>query len=817
MVEKKTITAQKSLLRLPDGTYVVPFTNTSGAFEIGDIGQALFVDETKGTRRILNGQIVDINENTKPFLDYLLAVKTQYPQLFVTEEEWHAERATSELNQIGKFVLNPEVITQYEYHAIKYGNVIENKGVVSGFSSSNYLKFPNLFKPENQNWEIVFKIKTTKDIISGQQILFAFGKGNTSETRYATRVYINNSTKLGISVTYDGTNWDINTDGGTEGSVGLTELSLDTVYYIKFTYDGSSYKLDYSTDNINYINECNVISSTPMCNDCTECTIGAWISTTPTNPFLGEIDFNESYIKIGEEIWWKGLTINKINPYVRIPAVINAQGLYNLQNIGSIIESGLPNHTHSGTTSSNGAHTHTRGTMNITGSVGQAYNGTAVNGGWHNYKNCGGGGKGALYLSGTDKGSSCTWSGYGDAGLICFDASRNWTGATSSNGAHTHTMTTGGASDARYGNANTVQEEAIQYPYFIQIAREQYTTSIRNEWQTINPYTLFDYKYSYNPLNNASWLVSVKQQNPRQTYISAYEALCVELNDAIQTNETVNLPSGGRYTKHLQTLYYDQSKLTLVGLPDITLNGLLSNANESNYVKLNVNTAISTATSYTLKLRFQFITDSTIVSTSTAITPNALLIRTVGDKIQTQISLSNTEWNYTLETANTFIEGNWYDLKLTFNNANGYTFEISDDLGTTYTTEWFLREELTRLAPESNFLLFGAYYNTLGVPIDLKTIQFTYDGTTINCNRQDNLVWDSREHAPTEANYDKKFIVDRINETFRLPLKVDRELNNGEELYFYIGDVAQNSALIDIGRITEQLARLQAEVDKLKG
>jgi hypothetical protein len=803
MVEKKTITAQKSLLRLPDGTYIIPFTNTSSALEIGDIGQALFVDETKGTRRILNGQIVDINENTKQFLDYLLAVKTQYPQLFVTEEEWHAERATSELNQIGKFVLNPEVITQYEYHAIKYGDVIENQGVVSGFSSSNYLKFPNLFKPENQNWEIVFKIKTTKDIISGQQILFAFGKGNTSETRYATRVYINNSTKLGISVTYDGTSWDINTDSGTEGSVGLTELSLDTVYYIKFTYDGNSYKLDYSTDNINYINECNVISSTPMCNDCTECTIGAWISTTPTNPFLGEIDFNESYIKIGGEIWWKGLTIHKTNPYIRIPAVINAQGLYNLQNIGAIIESGLPDHTHSGTTSSNGAHTHTRGTMNIKGT----FAGNTDDGATHF--------SGPFYIHST---ASSGANGGSGQGVIGFDASKNWSGATSSNGAHTHTMTTGGASDTHYGKSNTVQEEAIQYPYFIQIAHEHYTPQlVRNNLSTINPYTLFDYKYSYNPLNNASWLVSVKQQNPRQTYTSAYEALCVELNDAIQTNETVNLPSGGRYTKHLQSLYYDQSKLTLVGLPSISLNGLLSNANESNYAKLNVNTAISNATSYTLKLRFQFIADSTIVSTSTAVTPNALLIRTVGDKIQTQISLSNTEWDYTIDTANTFIECNWYDLKLTFNNTNGYTFEISDDLGATYTTEWFLREESTRLTPESNFLLFGASYNILGVPIDLKTIQFTYDGTTINCNRQENLVWDSREHAPTEANYDKKFIVDRVNETFRLPLKVDRELNNGEELYFYIGDVAQNSALIDIGRITEQLARLQAEVDKLKG
>ena len=565
MVEKKTITAQKSLLRLPDGTYVIPFTNTSGAFEIGDIGQALFVDETKGTRRILNGQIVEINENTKPFLDYLLAVKTQYPQLFVTEEEWHTERASSAFNQVGKFVLNYD--------------------------------------------------ETSKNVVS-----------------------------------------------------------------------------------------------------------------------------------------------------VRLPAVVNLQGLQDLQYLGDRLEEALPDHTHYASAS----------THDVNNSNSQGYP-------------------------------------LGDRHVSHRTSDRTPIVRETLN-------TTNASYYSSIYKANAhVQQEAIQYPYFIQIAHEHYTPQlVRNNLSTINPYTLFDYKYSYNPLNNASWLVSVKQQNPRQTYTSAYEALCVELNDAIQTNETVSLPSGGRYTKHLQTLYYDQSKLTLVGSPNITLNGLLSNANESNHVKLNVNTAISNATSYTLKLRFQFMTDSTIVSTSTNVTPNALLIRTIGDKVQTQISLSNVEWKYTLETANTFIEGNWYDLKLSFNNTNGYTFEISDDLGATYTTEWFLREESTRLTPESNFLLFGASYNLPGVPIDLKTIQFTYDGITISCNRQENLVWDSREHAPTEANYDKKFIVDRVNETFRLPLKVDRELNNGEELYFYIGDVAQNSALIDIGRITEQLTRLQAEVDKLK-
>ena len=607
MVEKKTITAQKSLLRLPDGTYVIPFTNTSGAFEIGDIGQALFVDETKGTRRILNGQLVDINENTKPFLDYLLAVKTQYPQLFVTEEEWQAEYNSSVFGQCSKFVFNYDEL---------------NENIIS-------VKLPYILNEYGY-----------------QQLKHL---GNIPEGRILVKEYVN------------GANWyRWYSDGWIEqgGRGTSTTDAVTTITYSK------------AFSNTNY-----TIATTPY-------------STTNT--------FNK-----GSGDWM----------------VAKANGSFN----------------------------------------------------WH----------------------SDTYGGWVEYIAI------------------------GYTSKPTRADFDKKLTESL---YFIQIAHEHYTPQlVRNNLSTINPYTLFDYKYSYNPLNNASWLVSVKQQNPRQTYTSAYEALCVELNDAIQTNETVNLPSGGRYTKHLQTLYYDQSKLTLVGSPNITLNGLLSNANESNHVKLNVNTAISNATSYTLKLRFQFITDSTIVSTSTAVTPNALLIRTVGDKVQTQISLSNVEWKYTLETANTFIEGNWYDLKLSFNNTNGYTFEISDDLGATYTTEWFLREESTRLTPESNFLLFGASYNLPGVPIDLKTIQFTYDGITISCNRQENLVWDSREHTPTEANYDKKFIVDRVNETFRLPLKVDRELNNGEELYFYIGDVAQNSALIDIGRITEQLARLQAEVEKLKG
>lgn len=801
MVEKTTITAQKSLLRLPDGTYVIPYTTTSGSLEIGDIGQALFIDETKGTRRILNGQLVAINENTKPFLDYLKNLQTVSPQLFVTEEAWQAEKLLSVYGQVGKFVLTENEYIQYAYNATEVGNLTKENGVVSGFSQENYFKFLNNFQPSTSNWELNFKIRTSNMVSEGQQILVAFGNGDTSETRYATRIYINNSKTFGISVTYNGTAWDINTDAGSEGSVGTYNLLPNTDYYIKFIYDGNSYQLQYSLDNETYITDINVDSSTPMFNSCTQCTLGAWISTTPTNPFLGYIDLNESYININGERWWNGVNTEVVPATIRIPAIVNMQGLLDLTNVGKRLEQSVPNHTHSGTTSSNGAHTHTRGTMDITGRFpGNTDDGST------NFA-------GTFYIYSTANSGA---NGGNGQGVIGFQASKNWTGATSSNGAHTHTMTTGGASDSNYKNGTNVQQEAIQYPYFIQIAHEQHTTTVRNEWTQINPYTLFEYKYSYSPLSNASWLISQLQQNSKDIYPTAYEALCVELNDSIQTLETVSLPSGGKYTKHLQTVYFDKSKLVINGNPSISLNGVMTYSDTEDYIKLNVSNAISNATNYTLKLRFKFASNTIIFSTSTAVTPNCLMVRCVGDKIETNISLLNEVWDYTITTEYTFIEGEWYDLKLSFNIDKGYKFEISNNLGATYNLVWTLND-FNRLTPESTYLIFGSTYNMYGTTIDLKTIQFTYDGININCNRQENLVWNKAEHSATEAGYDKKFIVDTVNETFRLPLLVDRELNNGENIYFYIGDVAQNSALVDVGRLTEQLAILKAEVEKLKG
>ena len=110
----------------------------------------------------------------------------------------------------------------------------------------------------------------------------------------------------------------------------------------------------------------------------------------------------------------------------------------------TLVTANLPSHTHSipalsGTAASAGAHTHTRGTMNIAGSFkirGLLYSDD-------NIMTC----TGAFYRS------VVSWSGShwilntqsatpANYDLVSFDASKNWTGATSSAGAHTHTVNT---------------------------------------------------------------------------------------------------------------------------------------------------------------------------------------------------------------------------------------------------------------------------------------------------------------------------------------------------------------------------------------
>lgn len=85
----------------------------------------------------------------------------------------------------------------------------------------------------------------------------------------------------------------------------------------------------------------------------------------------------------------------------------------------------MPTHTHGASTNTTGAHSHTRGTMEITGGVA-----------WSNLTSL----QGAFY-QGSYQPSYGAANAHDDWKGIAFAASRSWSGSTSSNGDHSHTVT----------------------------------------------------------------------------------------------------------------------------------------------------------------------------------------------------------------------------------------------------------------------------------------------------------------------------------------------------------------------------------------
>nr|WP_254684297.1 phage tail protein [Providencia heimbachae] len=107
---------------------------------------------------------------------------------------------------------------------------------------------------------------------------------------------------------------------------------------------------------------------------------------------------------------------------------------------------------YSGTTVSSGGHTHTRGTMNITGEFannGEAWNGTPSSG----YA------KGAFTKMAT-RGVVNNTNSSNNGCYYSFDASKTWSGETSTSGAHTHAYS-GNTENLGSGTALTVTNAYI--------------------------------------------------------------------------------------------------------------------------------------------------------------------------------------------------------------------------------------------------------------------------------------------------------------------------------------------------------------------
>jgi hypothetical protein len=167
---------------------------------------------------------------------------------------------------------------------------------------------------------------------------------------------------------------------------------------------------------------------------------------------------------------------------IRLPKVVNIQGLTDLSKLGEIVEAGLPN---------------------IAGTF------TTLELGYHGHEAT----SGALYSFSGNTGGVPHGGGGTSAGLG-IDASR---------------------SSSIYGNSNTVQQEQIQYPYFIQVATGAETEdNITNIIELNNPFSFGDSKYSPKPLNNLSWLKSEGQWNSKAVYPSYYDWTLTNFNNGVE-------------------------------------------------------------------------------------------------------------------------------------------------------------------------------------------------------------------------------------------------------------------------------------------
>lgn len=216
-----------------------------------------------------------------------------------------------------------------------------------------------------------------------------------------------------------------------------------------------------------------------------------WNSETKTASLLPNLVKTETEwqaIKTSSDFAQVGaFVIDDVAGTIRLPAVINIQGLFDLQNGGLTISSGLPN---------------------IVG----GFSASVRTNNWFTS---------GSFFANTNSISDMdvTVSGSYQKGYTGFDASR---------------------SNAIYGNSSTVQVESIQYPFFIQVATGAIEiVEFENKYQLNNPYSLLDIKWSDKVLNNSSWLRSTGQPNSAAVYPSVYNLLLSEYNQGSEETDVI--------------------------------------------------------------------------------------------------------------------------------------------------------------------------------------------------------------------------------------------------------------------------------------
>jgi hypothetical protein len=480
-----------------EGTYWSPLETGGGGssgLEVGDIGMSLYIDETKGLRRWLNGQIVAINQNTQGFLTRLKKIVALYPSLLTTEENWQAEKEASDYGQVGKFVLNYDDVAD-KYHAVGYDRYIFEVSLHKTTDTSN-------------SYRTAFCIHKLKDNIEVGDIGYLFdtatGEENQNITFTVTQLEANAGTeyaffRLGGTVSgYP----DYNPPGsGIESALDGTDIAANNnnspvlqilkgpTYTKSRSGEGKNFCIPDTTIGavcyeVPYPTSPNSFTAIPHLLTHFEFVDGGILGDNSYSIGIDNEEILTDYRLYPTQPVYHYTPSTKVLISMRLPAVVNVQGVLNLQNAGLTIKAELPN---------------------IIGTFrgGNTISGTALTGAFYN---AGSAGDSKSYNA------SAGWEYY--ELYAGFNAS---------------------LSSPKYKDGATVQEEAIQYPYYIQIATGQETeVNITNEIELNNPFFFGMSQYFDVEPNNLSWLKSDGVYKPKSVYPDYYNWILENVNKGVE-------------------------------------------------------------------------------------------------------------------------------------------------------------------------------------------------------------------------------------------------------------------------------------------
>lgn len=228
------------------------------------------------------------------------------------------------------------------FNTVGSPNINTSTGIVSGFSSNDYLTLPQSLNPSDKPWEARLKFMTSNDVYSAQG-LFQTITAYSEAGQYGICLIIYQG-KLGLSISTDGTSWLFDTNG-------THSLATNTTYWVKFGWTGTEYYLDYSTDGTNYTRDITENSTTPAFSLSNYALLGIY-SWRVKDYFRGTIYLSDCYVTINNSDWWTPRATQITEDALTGFAQENiANGSTGLVNIGAVIKP-----TGSITITTNGTH-----------------------------------------------------------------------------------------------------------------------------------------------------------------------------------------------------------------------------------------------------------------------------------------------------------------------------------------------------------------------------------------------------------------------------------------------------------------------------